>query len=77
MKCLTASWLSIAFSDTDLMLQLCLPNEAPQLHTALTANSAGAPDLCSAVTVSSYLELSTLHSLIVVSAAQSESHGIS
>ena len=23
-KCLPASWLSIAFSDTDLMLQLCL-----------------------------------------------------
>ena len=27
-KCLPASWLSIAFSDTDVMLQFCLPNNA-------------------------------------------------
>ena len=26
MKCLPATWFSITFSDTDLMLQLCLPN---------------------------------------------------
>ena len=25
-KCLTASWLSLAFTNTDLMLQFCLPD---------------------------------------------------
>ena len=43
-KCLPASWLSIPFSDTDLMLQFCLPYQA--LQVKLKASDFG-PMLCS------------------------------